>query len=522
MFTVTFQLGSFGTQTVEVTTGERGEEVPEIPELPVAEVLGWYDEDGVEVDPAKVTVTEDMVFTARWERQVEDLLDTDTHSAYLNGYDNGTLLPDREVTRGEAAQMFYNLLRDKELEGKAFSDVDPALWYGEPIGAMAALGVIGGYEDGTFRPEQPITRAEFVKMAVACDTLSAGEASFTDVPEGYWAEDYIATAVEAGWIDGYGGSVFKPEGKITRVEAVKILNRMLGRHPDPAVKEYQVTNFYDVYPEHWGYGEIAEASTTHTPDLTGEQEVWADYVKDTTAESGRWVTIGGERYYIDPVSRKFLRGKQTIGGEKYLLDAATGAAVTGFALDGTWKRYYLNGLLQDDISDLGVVSGPYYIVVDKPSNYLIIYAKDENGTYNIPVKAMLVSCGYGTPTGVYYTPYRYRWLEMVGNTWAQWCTQIQGNYLFHSVPNWTYNNLDLEVEEFNHLGETRSLGCIRLCCEDAKWIYDNCVLGTKVYISPSKLSSPLEKPTGIKLPYWHTWDPTDPTAYYMCQRNGCH
>ena len=78
--------------------------------------------------------------------------------------------------------MFYNLLRDKELEGKAFSDVDPALWYGEPIGAMAALGVIGGYEDGTFRPEQPITRAEFVKMAVACDTLSAGEASFTDVP----------------------------------------------------------------------------------------------------------------------------------------------------------------------------------------------------------------------------------------------------------------------------------------------------------------------------------------------------
>ena len=78
---------------------------------------------------------------------------------------------------------------------------------------------------------KPITRAEFVKMAVACDTLSTGEASFTDVPEGYWAEDYIATAVDAGWIDGYGGSVFKPEGKITRVEAVKILNRMLGRHP---------------------------------------------------------------------------------------------------------------------------------------------------------------------------------------------------------------------------------------------------------------------------------------------------
>ena len=186
-------------------------------------------------------------------------------------------------------------------------------------------------------------------------------------------------------------------------------------------------------------------------------------------------------------------------------------------MDGTWKRYYLNGLLQDDISGLGLVSGPYYIVVDKPSNYLIIYAKDENGTYNIPVKAMLVSCGYGTPTGVYYTPYRYRWLEMVGNTWAQWCTQIQGNYLFHSVPNWTYNNLDLEVEEFNHLGETRSLGCIRLCCEDAKWIYDNCPIGTTVVIyDDAATPGPMGTPGTIYIDpddeTYRGWDPTDPDA----------
>ena len=101
---------------------------------------------------------------------------------------------------------------------------------------------------------------------------------------------------------------------------------------------------------------------------------------------------------------------------------------------------------------------------------------------------MRVSCGTPTPTGTYYTPARYRWLKMVGDTWAQWCTQIQGDYLFHSVPNWTKNNKDLEVYEYNQLGNTRSLGCIRLNCEDAKWIYDNCQLGTQVNISSTLTS----------------------------------
>ena len=159
----------------------------------------------------------------------------------------------------------------------------------------------------------------------------------------------------------------------------------------------------------------------------------------------------------------------------------------------------------------------------KPSNYLIIFAKDPaTGAYNTPVQAMRVSCGVPTPTGTYYTPARYRWLKMVGDTWAQWCTQIQGNYLFHSVPNYTRSNLDLEVGEYNQLGNTRSLGCIRLNCEDAKWIYDNCGLGTQVNISATMTSGPLEKPEGLQIPIWHTWDPTDPTATYMCDQHGCH
>ena len=170
-----------------------------------------------------------------------------------------------------------------------------------------------------------------------------------------------------------------------------------------------------------------------------------------------------------------------------------------------------------------MVSGPYFIQVYKSSNYLIIFAKDPaTGAFNTPVQAMRVSCGTPTPTGTYYTPARYRWLKMVGDTWAQWCTQIQGDYLFHSVPNWTKNNKDLEVYEYNQLGNTRSLGCIRLNCEDAKWIYDNCQLGTQVNISSTLTSGPLAKPAGLQIPSWHTWDPTDPTAYVYCDQHGCH
>ena len=107
--------------------------------------------------------------------------------------------------------------------------------------------------------------------------------------------------------------------------------------------------------------------------------------------------------------------------------------------EGTWrwidgyKRYIgANGEVDNDVSRL--VSGPYLIKVYKWSNYLIVYAKDEYGNYTVPVKAMITSCGNNTPTGTYYSPNKFRWLTMVGGSKAQWCTQILGDYLFHSVP----------------------------------------------------------------------------------------
>lgn len=473
-YTVTFQMGSFGTATVEVEEGERlsQDQVPELQELPAATILGWFDEDGQPVDPLDKPITQDVTFTARWGRQVGDLLNTDEHVSFVSGYNTGLFLPEKKLSRAEACSLFYKLLRSTDWEKKTFPDVKSDQWYAEAVETLAGLGILSGYEDGTFAPNSPVTRAQ----------------------------------------------------------AVSILNKMLGRTAPENVKELaDVKSFYDLFPTHWAYGTIIEATNVHTHHMVeGEEgeapvEVWDTYEKDQSTVESHFVRENGALYYVDGATKKIVRGATTINGVKYLFNSSTGTAVTGFAMDGQYRRYYKAGAQQEDISELGVVSGPYFIQVYKPSNYLIIFAKDPStGAFNTPVQAMRVSCGTPTPTGTYYTPARYRWLKMVGDTWAQWCTQIQGDYLFHSVPNWTKNNKDLEVYEYNQLGNTRSLGCIRLNCEDAKWIYDNCQLGTQVNISSTLTSGPLAKPAGLQIPSWHTWDPTDPTAYVYCDQHGCH
>jgi len=524
IYTVTFQMGRFGRCVRQVEEEQYVEDVPNIPELPAAEILGWFDAAGQKVEPGSIPVTEDITYTARWGRHVEEFLKTDSHEAYISGYSNGTFKPTGNVKRSEAAQLFYNLVREPSGGTSTFPDVPANAWYIAAVREMAETGIMQGGTDGKFHGEKYITRAEFVKMAVSCDTLEDGPCPFTDVPADAWYAPYVASAYSKGWVSGRSDGTFHPNDPIVRGEAVVILNKMLGRGIDPEItKKPNVKNFYDVFTDSWMYPHIVEASTSHEYEKTDSGEVWVSYEQDLSKPSSGWVSVNGVRYYLDSTTRKFLRGEHVINKVKYVLDSATGAAFTGFRNEGTWRRYFLNGVMQNDISGLGVVSGPYFIKVYKSSNYLIVYAREySGGPYNVPVKAIRTSCGYGTPTGTFYTPYRYRWLQMLGGTWAQWCTQIQGSYLFHSVPNWTYDNFNLEVGEYNHLGDTRSMGCIRMNCRDAKWIYDNCALGTKVEISSWETGGPLKKPDGIKIPSWHTWDPTDPTAYWKCKQLGCH
>lgn len=168
---------------------------------------------------------------------------------------------------------------------------------------------------------------------------------------------------------------------------------------------------------------------------------------------------------------------------------------------------------QEEEGDSIAASYPYLIKVNKRMNTVTIYAKDSKGKYTKPVKAMVCSTGSATPIGTFKTPAKYRWATLMGPSYGQYSTRIYKGFLFHSV--WYYRNGDKSSQsyaQYNKLGTTASHGCVRLTVADAKWIYDNCPLGTTVTIYNSSNAGPLGKPKAYKVPSNQKmgWDPTDP------------
>ena len=158
----------------------------------------------------------------------------------------------------------------------------------------------------------------------------------------------------------------------------------------------------------------------------------------------------------------------------------------------------------------------YYIKVNYQENVVTIYTKDDDGNYTKAIKAMVCSTGSATPhSGIYGTTNKYTWLSLIGGVYGQYSTRIVGSILFHSVP-YTRNGdpSALEYWEYDKLGTTASAGCVRLTVADAKWIFDNCALGTKVEFYADSDPGPLGKPAARKISNEdenvRCWDPTDP------------
>lgn len=156
----------------------------------------------------------------------------------------------------------------------------------------------------------------------------------------------------------------------------------------------------------------------------------------------------------------------------------------------------------------------YEIHVNRLQNVVTVYTYDDDGAYSVPVRAMLCSCGKDDATilGEYRTYFKEKWQLLFNDVYGQYATGIDGNFLFHSVPYLDPEKPDsLETEEFNLLGQPASLGCVRLCVADAKWIYDNCALETLVTLYDSEEPEPLGKPEAIRIAHPESgWDPTDP------------
>lgn len=150
--------------------------------------------------------------------------------------------------------------------------------------------------------------------------------------------------------------------------------------------------------------------------------------------------------------------------------------------------------------------GELSIKINKEMNCVTVYKG------STPVKAFICSTGAATPLGTHYIAKKWRWQALMGGVYGQYCSQIDGDILFHSVPYNSIDIYDLSVYMYNQLGTQASHGCVRLTVADAKWIYDNCPWGTEVEVYESPDPGPLGKPTAQTLTYDHTWDPTDPAV----------
>ncbi|MFV0504955.1 MAG: S-layer homology domain-containing protein [Lachnospirales bacterium] len=209
------------------------------------------------------------------------------HFRYIYGYKNGMFKPNDNATRAEIAQVLYNIYKEQnpEISGETesqFSDVDSNAWYAEAVNYLASIGVINGYRNGTYKPNQPISREEYVTLLVLFSGKDVvGENSFSDVNDSGWASKYISTAYSNGFIKGYRDGTFRGENNITRGEIVVSTNRMLGRVIDETAisEDYPLeATFSDVNSDQWFYLDVMEASNNHMFELLEEKEVW------TTAE----------------------------------------------------------------------------------------------------------------------------------------------------------------------------------------------------------------------------------------------
>ena len=235
-------------------------------------------------------------------------LNTKDHYSYLIGYSDGTVRPNGRITRAEVATIFFRLLTDDARQRNwssenNFSDVSADKWYNNAVSTLCHMGVLGGYSDGTFRPNAPITRAEFAKIAVSFSQAngSAVYSYFTDVKTTDWFAPYVTAAKDSSLIEGYSDGSFKPENRITRAEACTIVNRLLGRKPSKShMKISGRIDWPDCTTADWFYEAIMEATNSHTYQMGKRVETWNDKLpqRDWAALENNWASAytgkGGE------------------------------------------------------------------------------------------------------------------------------------------------------------------------------------------------------------------------------------
>ena len=238
---------------------------------------------------------DDTVYIPNW-------LNTTDHYAYIVGYEDGEVKPNNNITRAEVATIFFRLLTDDARarywsQTNDYSDIAPESWYNNAVSTLSNMGIINGYEDGTFQPNAPITRAEFTAIATRFfDYTAEYDGAFNDVSRSAWYADCVQAAVDMGLVDGYPDGGFHPNSNITRAEAVTIVNRVLNRapHEDHLLDEDEMNVWPDNVYGAWYYADMQEATNSHDYDwirVSGERvEEWTEKLpeRDWAALEQEW------------------------------------------------------------------------------------------------------------------------------------------------------------------------------------------------------------------------------------------
>ena len=217
------------------------------------------------------------------------------HYAYVVGYPDGMVYPQKNITRAEVATIFFRLLKDETREANmtksnGYNDMKDGAWYTCAVSTLSKMGIIKGYEDGSFKPDASISRAEFAAIAARFDPDGdTTPATFSDVSS-HWAKDEISIAANHGWIKGYEDGSFKPDQKITRAETMTLVNRVLKRLPET---KDDLHKDMKTWPDNqnesaWFYLAVQEATNSHYQKLKkdGTHETW-----ESMRETRDWAAL---------------------------------------------------------------------------------------------------------------------------------------------------------------------------------------------------------------------------------------
>ena len=219
-----------------------------------------------------------------------EVLNKEIHFNYVIGYTDGTIRPNNDISRAEVATIFFRLLTDEAREQydkttSSFSDIKDGAWCCRAVSTLTNMGIIKGYTDGTFQPNKSITRAELATIIARFAKLDVNTKTFSDIT-GHWAQKSIELAAGNGWINGYEDGTFRPNNNITRAETFAMINRVLDRQTE-SVSDLLPTSEMNMWSDNlnenaWYYKDVQEATNYHKCDRVGDSvyEKWTEKVPD--------------------------------------------------------------------------------------------------------------------------------------------------------------------------------------------------------------------------------------------------